>query len=375
MIFLAGKRDVPADGVQDYCEYLGQALERRGIQSEIAHADWDSQGWVRALRKLRDESKDWRGRWVILQYTALAWSRRGFPFGALAALAIAKRCGARSAVVFHEPFGFRGARAIGRIREVCQNWVIRKLHARSDLSVFPDPLETVRWLPKDDAKAIYIPIGANIPDEAPGLNPVVPDKERANCVAIYCLSEAPHLHRELVDIADAVRVSASGGLKMHVVFLGRGTAEAEAAIRQAFDGIPAEVTILGIQNPQDIRRTLTKSDVMLCVRGPLYPRRGSALTGVACGLPIVAYGGAAEGTPMAEAGVELVPYGDRHALGAAVRRIFLDKDLWRSLHERSLQAHDRYFSWGFIAQKFDEALTSGAGEGQSAENSGARAGK
>jgi glycosyltransferase involved in cell wall biosynthesis len=110
---------------------------------------------------------------------------------------------------------------------------------------------------------------------------------------------------------------------------------------------------------------------MLCVRGPLYPRRGSALAGVACGLPIVAYGGAAEGTPIAEAGVELVPHGDRQALGAAMQRILLDKDLWQSLHERSLQAHDRYFSWEFIAQKFDELLAPGAGDDKSAENSGA----
>jgi hypothetical protein len=54
---------------------------------------------------------------------------------------------------------------------------------------------------------------------------------------------------------------------------------------------------------------------MLCVRGKLFPRRGSALAGIACGLPIIAYAGATEGTPLAEAGIELVPYRDCEVLG------------------------------------------------------------
>src|SRR3984957_8984538 len=86
LVLLLGKRDTPADGVQDYCEYLAEALERRGIQTEIARVDWHSEGWIRALHKLRAQAAEWNGAWVILQYTALSWSRRGFPLGVLAVL-------------------------------------------------------------------------------------------------------------------------------------------------------------------------------------------------------------------------------------------------------------------------------------------------
>ena len=101
-----------------------------------------------------------------------------------------------------------------------------------------------------------------------------------------------------------------------------------------------------------MRRILDLADVMLCVRGPLYPRRGSALAGIACGLPIVGYAGAAEGTPIAEAGVELVPYGDQDALAAALQRVLVDRALWQQLHRRSLEAYERYFSWELIAAAF-----------------------
>ena len=356
LIFLLGKRDIPADGVQDYCEYLGQALERRGVHNEIARVDWNSAGWLRALRKLRNVSRAWSGDWVVLQYTALAWSRRGFPFGAVIALSIARRRGARCAVVFHEPTGLSGPRWIDRIRAACQNWVVRKLFNTSERSIFPDPLNTIVWLPRRDQKGVFIPIGANIPDEQePQENSAKHDPLRKT-VAIFCLSDPPNLHRELGDISAAVKICTADGMKLRIVFFGRGTAEANEEIKLAFKTIPAEILNRGIQDANSVRRTLESSDVMLCVRGLLYPRRGSALAGIACGLPVIGYAGAAENTPITEAGVELVPYGDRTALGAALGRVLRDSNLWQQLHEKSLQAHRKYFSWGLIAEKFDEAL-------------------
>jgi glycosyltransferase involved in cell wall biosynthesis len=96
---------------------------------------------------------------------------------------------------------------------------------------------------------------------------------------------------------------------------------------------------------------------MLCVRGRLFPRRGSALAGITCGLPIVAYGGAAEGTPLAKAGVELVPYRDVAALSGSLGGILTNPDRWRDLHLRSVNAHEKYFSWDAIADRFVTALS------------------
>jgi glycosyltransferase involved in cell wall biosynthesis len=95
---------------------------------------------------------------------------------------------------------------------------------------------------------------------------------------------------------------------------------------------------------------------MLCVRGRLFPRRGSAMAGVTCGLPIVAYAGASEGTPLAEAGIELVPYRDVAALSRSLGRILEDRGHWEELHIRSLRAQEKYFSWKAIAENFLSAL-------------------
>ena len=356
IVFLLGKRDVPADGIQDYCEYLGKALERRGIQTEIAHVDWDSQGWTNALRMLRARSAAWSKSWVVLQYTALSWSKHGFPLGVLAVLRSLKRRELHCAIVFHEPFGLSGHRMVERVRCACQNWAIRRLYGQADMSIFPVPLETIRWLSPGDPKAIFIPIGANIP-ECEGLERVIPNVNSVSrTIVIYCLSDLPHLDRELADIANAVRKSLLHGMKLRVVFLGRGTNEASGDINRAFDGMDAEVLNLGIQKSESVRLTLLQSDVMLCVRGPLYPRRGSALAGIACGVPIVGYAGAAEGTPIAEAGTELVPYGDREALGTALWRVLADRKVWQELHEKNLSVYRRYLSWDLIAKSMIDAL-------------------
>jgi glycosyltransferase involved in cell wall biosynthesis len=139
--------------------------------------------------------------------------------------------------------------------------------------------------------------------------------------------------------------------------MGRGTSEASEDIKQAFSSVPVEVANLGLQAAPEVSRILSESDAMLCVRGPLYPRRGSAIAAIACELPIIAYAGAVEGTPLAEAGVELVPYADREALGVALTRVLSDRNAWWQLHEKNLLAYPRYFSWDVVASKMCESLS------------------
>ena len=62
------------------------------------------------------------------------------------------------------------------------------------------------------------------------------------------------------------------------------------------------------------------------------------------------------GTPLAEAGVELVPYGDSETLGGALSRVLGNQLYWQQLHERSLRVQRKYFSWDRIALGFAEAL-------------------
>jgi glycosyltransferase involved in cell wall biosynthesis len=358
LVALLGRRDTPVDGVEDYCTFLGEALGRRGIQVTQVRVDWIDQGWAGALRQLRREATAWRDRWVLLQYTALGWSRRGFPFWALLALRMLRRSGARTAVVFHEPYrqSERSPRLIDRIRGGCQDWVIRKLYEGCRTPVFVDPLATIRWLPKSDSKSIFVPIGANIPDPAVRSEPGREERGSTKTVAIFCLTEPPKQQTEIADIAHAVLYAAGRIPRMRVVFLGRGTAEAKGEIERAFSGTAVEVRNLGLVSAAEVSETIERADAMLCVRGMITPRRGSVMAGIACGVPIVGYAGVAEGTPLAEAGIEFVPHRDREALAGALTRILEDTDLQASLRERSHQAQRRYFSWDAIAASLSTHL-------------------
>ncbi len=350
-VALLGRKDEPVDGVEDYCTFLGEALARRGVKLTQVRVNWVDQGWLVALRRLCRDAAEWRGRWVLLQYTALGWSKRGFPGWALMVLRTLRRSGARIAVVFHEPYRQRehAVRLIDRIRGACQDWVIRKLYEGCQTPVFVDPLATITWLPKGDTKSIFVPIGANIPEPAMRSEILTEKRGATKAVVIFCLTEPPHMQIEVGDIAYAVRCAAGRIAPMRVIFLGRGTAEAKEEIERAFSGTAVEVRNLGLVSAAEISETLAGSDAMLCVRGMITPRRGSVMAGIACGVPIVGYGGAAEGTPLAEVGIEFVPYRDREALGGALTKILEDSDLRASLRERSLLAQQKYFSWDAIA--------------------------
>jgi glycosyltransferase involved in cell wall biosynthesis len=355
-VALLGRRDMPVDGVEDYCTFLGRALAAKRIELKLTRVPWMEKGWIGALRWLARESGAWRGKWVIVQYTALSWSRRGFPIFALTVLSVLRRRGARVAVMFHEPKRQGGLRWIDRLRGVCQEWVIRRLYRAAAKGVFADPLETIAWLPKNHAKAVFIPIGANIPEPPVRTEISTAQDGAAKTVAVFCLTEPPKQEVELGDISHAVQSAVASGSKIRVVFLGRGTEEARAEIARVFSGVPAEVSMLGLLGDVKVSETLARSDAMLCVRGEITPRRGSVVAGIACGVPIVGYAGPAEGTPLAEAGIEFVPYRDREALGRALSRVLTEPDLQRRLRERSLHAQQKYFSWDIIAAAFTRAL-------------------
>src|SRR5580698_2415303 len=82
-IALLGRKDEPADGITDYCEQLAKSAAKRGIEVRPVRVQWATQGWPSALKSLLRESKNWRGLWVLPQYAAMGWSKRGFPAGAL----------------------------------------------------------------------------------------------------------------------------------------------------------------------------------------------------------------------------------------------------------------------------------------------------
>ena len=67
------------------------------------------------------------------------------------------------AIVYHEVETFAGSRLVDQLRQSLQIRTMRLAHTLSDLAIFIVPPEKLSWLPTISPKAIFIPVGANLP--------------------------------------------------------------------------------------------------------------------------------------------------------------------------------------------------------------------
>ncbi len=133
---LLGRRDTLVDGVADYCAQLRDALASQGIELRLIRVDWVEHSWLHALRTFceSDRTDAVNGSFYNTRRWD-GWSRRGFPVGALLALAVLRMGGARCALTFHEPSGTEGPRLIDCIRRAFQNCAVQTLYHFSEKSV------------------------------------------------------------------------------------------------------------------------------------------------------------------------------------------------------------------------------------------------
>jgi glycosyltransferase involved in cell wall biosynthesis len=353
VILLLGRRDQPTDGVADYCEKLREAGLPRGISFETVQLPWAENGWGPALAGLRSAAAGWRNRWVLLQFTTLAWSRRGFPLRAPRVLNVLRQCGVRPGVVFHDFYPLPGTGIVGHVREYCHWRVLRQLYARSDLAVFTVPPDKVSWLPMCREKAVFIPVGANCPE---AVSSIRDESSRIKTVAVYSITGGDRTSIEVADIGAALKRARRRAGPIRVILFGRGSREAEPALRSELAGAEVAIESLGLLTPEQVSQALAGADVLLFVRGQISSRRGSAIAGIANGLPIVCYSGAETAWPITEAGILAVPLGDHEALAAALDTVLSDAPFRKSLAERSRKAWEKYFSWASITEQFAAAL-------------------
>jgi glycosyltransferase involved in cell wall biosynthesis len=357
VIALMGRKETPTDGVADYCALLGEALEDHQVELKKVHVRWREDGWLSALRSLWRDAHEWRGQWLALQYTAMGWSRRGFPFGTIAALAVLKCRGVHCAVTFHEARQQeQGTRWIDQIRGTVQDWLIRTLFRMADKGIFTIPIGSIPWLKHANHKAVFIPIGANFTPPARLSHANTNSAAATKTVAVFCVSPPPNRTIEIEDLAYAARRARRSGIAIEFVVFGKGAEEARPEIERALSVTGASLRVLGIRPADEIPGILSAATLLLFVYGQVAQTRSSALAGVACGLPIVGYSGSAAGTTVEEAGLELVPWRDRKALGDALVRVLTDHSLELALRERSRLAQEKYFSWSSIARQYVEAL-------------------
>jgi glycosyltransferase involved in cell wall biosynthesis len=357
VILLLGRRDEPVDGVADYCEKLRAAGLRHGLEFEPFFLRWAQKGWGSALTELREAAAGWRDRWVLLQYTTLAWSRRGFPLRAPRVLDVLRQSGARPGVVFHDFRPAHGSGIVGTVREYCQLNVLRQLYARSSLSIFTISVEKLTWLPPQHEKAVFIPVGSNFPEftrQNQNEEAILP---AVSTVAVFGITGGNVGTEEVRDIVYALKGVHAMGIHLRLVAIGRGSEVFEEALRNALSGSGIELSMQGLMSAEDLVQSLASAQVQLCVRGHVSSRRGSAIAGIVCGLPIVGYRGVETGFPITEGGTRLVEVHDRDGLVEALYEVLSNEMVFRELRQRSAMAAQKYFSWDAIASQFQRAIS------------------
>jgi glycosyltransferase involved in cell wall biosynthesis len=353
MIALLGRGDPLTDGVKDYCTFVGGAMRQRGDIWELEELGWEKLGWKPALRRLDGLSQGWRGRWVLVQYTALAWSERSFPTRFLSVLRMLKRNGARIGVIFHDSNPYPGERLVDRLRRAVQKYVMRKTYRIADKCIFPVPLNNVSWLPGNPVRAVLIPVGANLP--ASPLRALAPSGPKTKMrVAVYAVTAGNEW--EVEQVRYALSEAKKHFEEIELVMMGRGTEVYGLAYVEALRGSGVNVNLRGILPANDVINELCASDAVLFARGGLASRRTGAVAGIACGLAVVGYAGPETGFPLTEAGLETAPAYDTRLLGEALVRVLTDDTRRAELQERSRRAYEEYFSYDKIAEKIQRAL-------------------
>jgi glycosyltransferase involved in cell wall biosynthesis len=358
LVMLFGRRDEPMDAVRDYANLLSAGLRRHGIVCENSEIAWYENGWLSALSKLWKQSREWQGRWVALHYTALMWSRRGFPLAVPLILKFLKLRGCQTVVVFHDVYATAGSRWIDRFRVSFQERIMRHLSLRAYRAIIPVPRRNIPWLQDQEAGTEFIPVGANISSlDDLTRHKFVPVHNAVPTVAVFGIPTWPAAQkREVEAIVHSIQRASAHTGELQLVVLGRGATEAESLLRTRLSGTRVSLRVDGLRSSREIGVALASCDAFLFVRGAFSSRRGSGVAAIACGLPIVAYRGRETGRPLTEAGIVFVPQDDADALGNELARVLLDRDLRLRLRARNLKIFREWFSWDRIAERWVETL-------------------
>jgi glycosyltransferase involved in cell wall biosynthesis len=364
-VAVLGQPDAPTDAVEEYCRYLASALAKREISLELVRVRWAENGWGSSLEELVEKFGSSKNSWFLVQYTALAWSRRGFSWRFLRVIRHLKRLGAPCAVVFHDAEANSRSRLIDRVRRAIQLDTMRKALRLADLSVFTIPAEKIPWIIAPSEKAIFIPVGANLPSPELAWQKTGANSGALPRVAVFSLSSGTVGAVEVNAIAEAVLFVAERLGPMQLAVLGRNSEAAQIQLQERLEKAPVQVIVHGLLPPEEVVHVLSSCDAMLFVRGPLSTRRGSALAGIACGLPVIARHGWETASPITEAGIEFVRPEESGNFGPALLRVLSDASLRSLLARRSREAYTRYFSWEVIASQFAEAMAKYASNAES----------
>jgi len=406
VIALLGRKDVPTDAVEEYCSYLGAALEAHEFQVQIRRVPWELHGWRQSLRALQLQSEAWRDTWVLVQYTALAWSARGFPMKFPRALRLLKSAGARVAVVFHDVEPFSSPRLVDRLRHRVQSRTMRRALDLADTAIFTVPLYKLSWLPFVPTNAVYtdptaspnrklssktlhsigevissealrkleagneaaanpsplmlrshfIPVGPNLP---------IPEQWQSQrlqndipTVGVFSITGGEQGAIETQIILAAIQNAAKTVGKLRLSVFGRHAELRQEALRKGLESFPVELSVEGVLGDQQIIDRIRGCDVLIFVRGGISTRRSSAIAGISCAVPMVAFVGPETSWPFQDAGVILVSPSDPKELHDALIRLLANPELRAGLSRVNQLIYSEHFAWPAIAERFAAVLNS-----------------
>lgn len=355
LIALLGRKDVPTDAVEEYCRYLGEALRVHGFQLQIRRVPWELHGWRQSLRALRLQSAGWGDTWIMAQYTALAWSARGFPLKFPRVLRMLKSAGARVAVVFHDVEPFSSPRLIDRVRHRVQARTMRRALALADLAIFTVPPEKLSWLGAVPSNVAFIPVGANLPLAEVPVSRTTPD---IPTVGVFSITGGEQGARETQQILAAVRHAAQRLGRVRLSVFGRHAELRDETLRKGLENCAVDLSVEGVVQPEQIISKLAACDVLLFVRNGISTRRGSAIAGIAAGLPVIAHVISETAPPVTDAGVVLVSPDNQDELNEALVGVLSDATFRAELSARSRAAYESHFAWRAIAERYAATLNS-----------------
>ena len=170
----------------------------------------------------------------------------------------------------------------------------------SDAAVFTVPPEKLSWIKRLPGNACFVPVGANFPTSGEANSRKGISTGGILSVAVFGITGGEAGHKEIADIVEAVRFAASRIGKLRLIVLGRNSQSAEADMRKQLSDAPVDLHVLGVLPGEGVVRSLSVSDVLLFVRGHISTRRSSAIAGIACGLPVIAFEGPETAAPVTE---------------------------------------------------------------------------
>jgi glycosyltransferase involved in cell wall biosynthesis len=177
-------------------------------------------------------------------------------------------------------------------------------------------------------------------------------------IGVFSITGGAQGTKDTMVILEVVGYAAEKLGNVRLSVFGRHAELRESDLRRGFAGTPVDLRVDGVVEPLEVVQKLRACDVLLFVRGAISSRRGSAIAGIAAGLPVLAYENWETASPITDAGLMLAPLDQHEQLKEMLVRVLSDEDFRAGLASRSRTAYEAHFAWPVIAARFAEILKS-----------------